>query len=160
MGKISVYCKKKQILRLPGSIKLQLDKGVIQVDEDIVAQFPKLFHIRPEGIDDKPDETPSDADDGAQDDPGDAGEGKSEKDDSEGSDDDSDAKVDPPVDPPADPLAEAMAEVADLKDNKQALEDYGRKFGIELNRRKSLKNMKIDLEKALSELMSDANKPE
>ena len=156
MGKISVYCKKKQILRLPGSIKLQLDKGVIQVDEDIVAQFPKLFHIRPEGIDDKPDETPSDADDGAQDDPGDAGEGKSEKDDSEGSDDDSDAKVDPP----SDPLAEAMAEVADLKDNKQALEDYGRKFGIELTRRKSLKNMKIDLEKALSELMSDANKPE
>lgn len=156
MGKISVYCKKKQILRLPGSIKLQLDKGVIQVDEDIVAQFPKLFHIRPEGIDDKPDETPSDADDGAQDDPGDAGEGESEKDDSEGSDDDSDAKVDPP----SDPLAEAMAEVADLKDNKQALEDYGRKFGIELNRRKSLKNMKIDLEKALSELMSDANKPE
>jgi hypothetical protein len=156
MGKISVYCKKKQILRLPGSIKLQLDKGVIQVDEDIVAQFPKLFHIRPEGIDDKPDETPSDADDGAQDDPGDAGEGESEKDDSEGSDDDSDAKVDPP----SDPLAEAMAEVADLKDNKQALEDYGRKFGIELNRRKSLKNMKIDLEKALSELMSDADKSE
>lgn len=156
MGKISVYCKKKQILRLPGSIKLQLDKGVIQVDEDIVAQFPKLFHIRPEGIDDKPDETPSDADDGAQDDPGDAGEGESEKDDPDGSDDDSDAKVDPP----ADPLAEAMAEVADLADNKKALEAYGRKFGIELNRRKSLKNMKIDLEKALSELMSDANKPE
>lgn len=148
MGKISVYCKKKQILRLPGSIKIHLDKGVQQVDEDVVAMFPNLFHIRPESVDEKP----SDADNGQIDPPADTGEGESEKDDPEGSEDDS--KVDPPADdPPADPLAEAMAEVADLKDSKKALETYGRKFGIELNRRRSLANMKLDLEDALKELM-------
>jgi len=148
--KIYVYCFKSEILRLDNSRKLHVHKGTMWLDENVVNLFPHKFKpaIPPEDV----PETPSDADDNAQVDPpaDDAGEDEKVEPDSTDSTDNTDSTDDPP----ADPLAEAMAEVADLSDNKKALETYGRKFGIELNRRKSLKNMKIDLEKALTELMS------
>ena len=154
-GKVYVYCLKSQLLRLADGVKIQVTKGSsIWMDEDVVAIFPKIFkptkpaEDAPETSDENPPETPSDADGDTQTDPGNGDQGEGGKDDSEGSDEtpDPDEKVDP--------LAEAMAEVADLADNKKALEAYGRKFGIELNRRKTLKNMKADLEAELKELMS------
>jgi hypothetical protein len=164
--KIYVYCFKSEILRMPGSVKLHINQGAQWIDPEVVELFPRKF--KPARPPEDVDETPSDADDDAQVDPGDDGEvddakvepdgsdGNAEFDNPQPDDDQKEVPVDDEkVDPPADPLAEALAEVEDLQDNKKKLEAYGRKFGIELNRRKSLKNMKADLAIALTELMSE-----
>ena len=156
--KIYVYCFKSEILRMSNGRKIHMSQGASWVDPELIKLFPNKF--KPANPPEDADETPSDADNGQDDDPGDDGSGEDEKIEPDGSDEtekdlnpDDDAKVDPP-DADPDPLAEALAEVADLADNKKKLETYGRKFGIELNRRKSLQNMKADLELALTELMS------
>jgi hypothetical protein len=143
--KIYVYCYKSELLRMSGRKHVKVVKGPMWLDPELIKTFPNKF--KPANPPEDVPETPSDVDDDAQVDPPDAGEGEDEIIEP---DEDPDAKVDPP----SDPLAEALAEMDALEDNKKNLEDYGRKFGIELNRRKSLKNMKKDLTDALTALMS------
>lgn len=170
MGKrLNVYNvkEKDQILRMPGHKHVKINKGYSKVDEDVVKMHPSMFRVvdAPE----MPDETPSDADNEDLSESGadDAGENK-EPDGDDPVDPDADSKVDPPDDTtdadgqPNPPSAEEIAakEKADLlaeidsfsgKGSKEALEMFGRKFEVELDRRNNLKNMKTDLINALTE---------
>lgn len=147
----------------------ELEQGVlVWVPEEIAADYRDVFSVIPEQAVESVDEKIDPADDGDIENTvepvADDGTDNPEKTDEEPPLKDADGNLlaeDPEKsDEDPDPLVEklekelekeevATVDVINAFDDKEALELYGRKFNVELDRRKSLKNMKKALKKAL-----------